>query len=220
MDVQDRFEQNRPRLRAVAYRMLGSTAEADDAVQEAWLRLNRIGADGIDNLDAWLTTVVGRVCLDLLRSRGSRRETPWDDHDTPTTPGPEDATMLADSVGLALLVVLDTLTPAFLAASRDGEFEKLLSLLDPDVRLRIDAYGQKQLGIPAETRGAAGLARFFNGKARNAEAALVNGLLGFRVAPGGDTLLAITLTVREGQIVALEAITEPARLREIEILPL
>jgi len=276
MDVQDRFEQNRPRLRAVAYRMLGSTAEADDAVQESWLRLNRTGADGIDNLDAWLTTVVGRVCLDMLRNRGSRHEVTITQDQPAASPNPEDEAMLADSVGLALLVVLETLTPAerlafvlhdlfavpfdevapivgrspdaarqlasrarrrvrahpterpagrevvdaFLAASRNGEFETLLSLLDPDVRLRVDAFGQQQLGIPAEMRGSDALARFFTGKARNAEPALVNGALGIRVAPGDDTLLVITLTVVEGRITTFDAITESARLRAMEILPL
>ncbi|GIH18889.1 sigma-70 family RNA polymerase sigma factor [Rugosimonospora africana] len=124
----ERFEGNRPRLRAVAYRMLGSLAEADDAVQEAWLRLDRTDAGGVDNLDAWLTTVVGRICLDMLRSRTARREEPLDDGETEpragagvprvdapaTGPGegdPEQEALLADSIGLALLVVLDTLTP-------------------------------------------------------------------------------------------------------------
>ncbi|WP_250035962.1 sigma-70 family RNA polymerase sigma factor [Paractinoplanes maris] len=281
MDVHERFEENRPRLRAVAYRMLGSTAEAEDAVQEAWLRLDRAGPGGIDNLDAWLTTVVGRVCLDMLRSRAARREDTLA-AEPPAAPaigrsaGPEDETLLADSVGLALLVVLETLTPverlafvlhdlfavpfdeiapivgrspdaarqlasrarrrvraqpaerpagrevvdAFLAASRDGEFETLLSLLDPDVRLRVDAFGQRDLGLPAEMHGAGALARFFNGKARNAEPALVDGVLAIRVAPGDDTLLVIALTVTAGRITALDATTDPTRLRELEILPL
>jgi RNA polymerase sigma-70 factor (ECF subfamily) len=113
----ERFERDRPRLRAVAYRMLGSPAEADDAVQEAWLRLSRADTSGVDNLSAWLTTVVGRVCLDMLRSRSVRREEPLDAHTAEPPPGagavdPEQEALLADSVGLALLVVLDTLTPA------------------------------------------------------------------------------------------------------------
>ncbi|WP_250009564.1 sigma-70 family RNA polymerase sigma factor [Actinoplanes sp. M2I2] len=284
MDVHERFEENRPRLRAVAHRMLGSAAEAEDAVQEAWLRLDRAGAGGIDNLDAWLTTVVGRVCLDMLRSRGSRRETAWPDQELApgggsgggSGGGPEDETLLADSVGLALLVVLETLTPAerlafvlhdlfavpfdeiapivgrspdaarqlasrarrrvrrhpaerpagreivdaFLAASRDGEFETLLSLLDPDVRLRVDAFGREMLSTPAELHGSEALARFFTGKARNAEPALVDGSLGIRVAPGGDTLLVITLTVAGGRIIVLDATTDPVRLREMEVLPI
>ncbi|MGI5151183.1 sigma-70 family RNA polymerase sigma factor [Plantactinospora sp. CA-294935] len=113
----ERFEANRPQLRAVAYRMLGSSAEADDAVQEAWLRLSRTDTTGVDNLGAWLTTVVGRICLDMLRSRGSRREDPLDARTvepvaTSEQADPEREAMLADSVGLALLVVLETLTPA------------------------------------------------------------------------------------------------------------
>ena len=113
----EKFEEQRPRLRAVAYRMLGSLSEVDDAVQEAWVRLSRADTNGIDNLGGWLTTVVARVCLDLLRSRRSRREEPF----TPNAPepvatgtrgsSPEHEAVLADSVGLALLVVLDTLTP-------------------------------------------------------------------------------------------------------------
>jgi RNA polymerase sigma-70 factor (ECF subfamily) len=113
----ERFEQNRPHLRAVAYRMLGSLSEAEDAVQESWLRLSRAGADDIDNLGGWLTTVVGRVCLDMLRTRKTRDEQPLEvrPHDPASTPDgvdPEQEAMLADSVGLAMLVVLDKLTPA------------------------------------------------------------------------------------------------------------
>ncbi|WP_427924483.1 sigma-70 family RNA polymerase sigma factor [Streptomyces sp. cg40] len=113
-ELAERFEAERGRLRAVAYRMLGSLAEADDAVQEAWLRLSRAGGDGIDNLAAWLTTVVSRICLDLLRTRASRREDPYGDELPEPSAGelPEDEAVLADSVGLALLVVLDTLGPA------------------------------------------------------------------------------------------------------------
>ncbi|GIM89048.1 sigma-70 family RNA polymerase sigma factor [Paractinoplanes toevensis] len=107
-----RFEENRPRLRAVALRMLGSPAEADDAVQEAWLRLSRTGDDSVDNLSAWLTTVVGRVCLDLLRQRTARREDEFSAEPPATGDDPEQRALLADSVGLALLVVLETLTPA------------------------------------------------------------------------------------------------------------
>jgi len=113
--VTEQFEQHRTRLRAVAYRMLGSLSEADDAVQEAWLRLSRADTSGVDNLAAWLTTVVGRVCLDMLRSRTVRREESLDDRVTEPAAGgidPEQEVVLADSVGLALLVVLDTLTPA------------------------------------------------------------------------------------------------------------
>ncbi|MGK5684983.1 sigma-70 family RNA polymerase sigma factor [Actinoplanes sp. URMC 104] len=274
MNDLERFEASRPRLRAVAYRMLGSTAEAEDAVQEAWLRLNRTGAREIDNLDAWLTTVVGRVCLDMLRSRASRHESVLEDG--PANGGPEEEALLADSVGLALLVVLDTLTPAerlafvlhdlfavpfdevapivgrspeaarqlasrarrrvqgrpadrpagrevvdaFLAASRDGEFATLLSLLDPDVRLRVDDYARQRMGTAVEPQGADALARFFTGKARNAHAALIGGSLGIRVAPGDDTLLVVVFTMAGGRITAMDAVGDPARLRELEILPL
>src|ERR671922_80071 len=114
----DRFEAHRTHLRAVAYRMLGSVSEADDAVQEAWLRLNRSDTSGVENLGGWLTTVVARVCLDMLRSRRSRREEPFGPHvpepivSRESGVDPEHEALLADSVGLALLVVLDTLTPA------------------------------------------------------------------------------------------------------------
>jgi len=114
----DGFEQNRPRLRAVAYRMLGSVAEADDAVQEAWLRFSQSDASGVDNLGAWLTTIVARISLNMLRSRNTRREEPLDAHvpdpviSRADGTNPEDQALLADSVGLALQVVLETLTPA------------------------------------------------------------------------------------------------------------
>ena len=110
----ERFEAHRPRLHAVAHRMLGSAAEADDAMQEAWLRLSRSGAEGVENMGGWLTTIVARVCLDLLRSRRSRREEPiGEQRSEPVSDAdPERQALMADSVGLALLVVLDTLTPA------------------------------------------------------------------------------------------------------------
>jgi len=116
MDEDDRlagrFEANRPRLRAMAYRMLGSLSDADDAVQEGWIRAAGGGASAVDNLEGWFTTIVARVCLDMLRSRKSRREEPLDLQDGAVADGPEQEAMLADSVGLALLVVLDTLAPA------------------------------------------------------------------------------------------------------------
>ncbi|MGH2814387.1 MAG: sigma-70 family RNA polymerase sigma factor, partial [Actinomycetota bacterium] len=114
----DRFEEHRPRLRAVAYRMLGSLAEADDAVQDAWLRVSRADAGAVENLGGWLTTVVARICLNMLRARSVRREEPLEGHlpDPVVSPvgelQPEEEALLADSVGLALLVVLDTLSPA------------------------------------------------------------------------------------------------------------
>src|SRR6187402_3680645 len=109
----EQFEEHRSHVRAVAYRMLGSVGEAEDAVQEAWIRLSRTDVDGVDNLRGWLTTVVSRVCLDMLRSRTSRREDPLaDDERVAPEAGPEGEAVLADSVGAALLVVLDTLAPA------------------------------------------------------------------------------------------------------------
>src|SRR5437763_12731462 len=202
-DLAVMFEASRPRLQAVAYRMLGSLTEAEDAVQETWLRLSRSGADGVENLGGWLTTVVGRVCLDILRSRKALREDPLETHVPEPVISreegidPEQEVLLADAVGLALLVVLETLAPAerlafvlhdmfavpfddiapiverspaatrqlasrarrrvqgtatpdadlprqrkvvhaFLAASRDGDFDALLAVLDPDVLLRAD----------------------------------------------------------------------------------
>src|SRR3989441_1458610 len=239
----ERFEANRTHLRAVAYRMLGSVSEADDAVQEAWLRLSRSGTSGVANLGGWLTTVVARVCLDMLRSRKSRREEPLGAHEPEPTVSredgvdPEHEAVLADSVGLALLVVLETLAPAervafvlhdmfdlpfdeiapivgrsptaarqltsrarrrlrgaarvpdadltrqrevvdaFLAASRGGDFDALLAVLDPDVVLRGDRAAV-QTGAPEEVRGARAVAGTFSGRARFAQPALVNGAAG------------------------------------------
>src|SRR5258705_2344173 len=239
----ERFEENRNHLRGVAYRMLGSLSEADDAVQEGWLRLSRSGAGGVENLRGWLTTIVARVCLDMLRSRKARREDPLDAYvPDPIVSredgiGPEDEALLADSVGLALLVVLETLAPAerlafvlhdmfalpfqeiapivkrspaaarqlasrarrrvqgasehreidhtrqrkvvdaFLAASRGGDFDALLALLDPDVVLRADAEAVR-MGSPSEVVGAAEVASTFSGRARAAQPALVNGAPG------------------------------------------
>jgi RNA polymerase sigma-70 factor (ECF subfamily) len=273
----ERFEANRPRLRAIAYRMLGSTAEADDAIQEAWLRLHRTTDDAIDNLDAWLTTVVGRVCLDMLRSRTARREdtipdaTPFaDDSHTP-----EQQAVLADSVGLALFVVLETLTPterlafvlhdlfavpfdeiapivgrspeaarqlasrarrrvrnqdadrpadrpadrhlvdAFLTASRHGDLTTLLSLLDPDVQMRVDEAATR-LGAPAEMTGSPVVAQFFAGRAQAATGALIDGLPGIWIP---KVQLAVLVTVQNGRITALHAVADPNHLNALEILP-
>ncbi|TMG09009.1 MAG: sigma-70 family RNA polymerase sigma factor [Chloroflexi bacterium] len=226
----ERFEAHRAHMRAVAYRMLGSADEADDAVQEAWIRLSRADAGRVDNLAGWLTTVVARVCLDMLRSRKSRREEPLSLHHVAGN-DPEHEVLLADSVGLAMLVVLETLAPAervafvlhdlfglpfdeiapivgrtpsaarqlasrgrrrvrgadaatgdltlhreivdaFLAASRGGDFEGLLAMLDPDVVVRADEEAVK-LGAEREVRGAAAAARTFAGRARAAQPALV-----------------------------------------------
>src|SRR5213080_17711 len=280
----ERFEENRPHLRAVAYRMLGSSTEADDAVQETWLRLSRAGASGVENLGGWLTTIVARVALNMLRSRTLRREEPMDPPATgqPVTPppngtDPEHEAVLADSVGLALLVVLDTLTPAerlafvlhdmfavpfeeiapivertptaarqlasrarrrvqgtapatdadparhrqvvaaFLAASRNGDFDALLSLLDPDVVLRADSTVVRMGGGAAEVRGAAEVARTFSGRARAAQPALVNGAPGLVWAMDGLPRVALTFTIMDGDIVAIEMIADPQRLARLEL---
>src|SRR5437588_7467652 len=246
----EQFEAYRSHLRAVAYRMLGSVAEADDAVQESWLRLSRSDTSGVKNLGGWLTTVVARVCLDMLRSRESRREESLDEQVPDPIVSREDGidpeyeALLADSVGLALLVVLDTLNPperlafvlhdlfavpfdeiapivgrsptatrqlasrarrrvqaaatdsdvdltrqrevvdAFLAASRGGDFDALLAVLDPDVVLRADRAAV-HTGAKREVRGAPAVAETFSGRARGAKPALVDGAVGAVWAPGG-----------------------------------
>jgi RNA polymerase sigma-70 factor, ECF subfamily len=272
-----RFEQERPRLRAAAYRMLGSPAEADDAVQEGWLRLSATGGAGIENLGGWLTTVVARVCLDMLRSRDSRREEPLDSHEVEDRGGvadPEQQAVLSDSVGLALLVVLDTLaaaerlafvlhdmfgmsfdeiapivdrTPeaarqlasrarrrvqgaavpedrsrkraiveAFLAASREGDFETLVALLDPDAVVRADA-AVAAMGGDAEVRGAAAVARYFAGRARAARPALVDGTPSLVWSQGGRVRVVFGFEVAEGKIAAIEMMADPDRLADLEI---
>jgi RNA polymerase sigma factor (sigma-70 family) len=279
----ERFEANRAHLRAVAYRMLGSLSEAEDAVQEAWLRLSRSDTRGVENLVGWLTTVVARVCLDLLRSRRARREESLDAHVPETIAGrangidPEQEALLADSVGLALIVVLETLAPAervalvlhdlfdlpfneiapivgrspiaarqlasrarrrvhgaatvpdpaldrqrevvdaFLAASRRGDFDALLAVLDPQVVLRMDRVAVPR-GAPTEIRGAAALAnRAVKGGARAAQPALVNGAVGIVVAPRGRLMMVLDFTIRDGKIVAIDAIADPERLRRLEL---
>jgi RNA polymerase sigma factor (sigma-70 family) len=259
------FEANRPRLRALAYRMLGSFTEADDAVQEAWLRFDRTGAGGLDNVEAWLTTVAGRICLDQLRSRTARKETVWDESAT-LGEGPEDQALRADAVGEALLVVLRTLTPterlafvlhdlfgvpfdeiapivgrtpdaarqmasrarrrvrgapssdadvpaqrhiveAFLTASRNGEFATLLTLLDPDVRMRVDGAGDRS--------GAEAVARFFDGRARTARPALIDGAVGVAVVTDGKIRVLMRFTVAGGRITTIDASTDPSAAGEV-----
>jgi RNA polymerase sigma factor (sigma-70 family) len=154
----ERFQEHRPRLRAVAYRMLGSTSEADDAVQEAWIRLSRSNAGEIDNLEAWLVTAVGRVALNLLRSRKTRREEPLDAHlpdpivDRADAVDPEHEALLADSVGLALLVVLETLTPAerlayVLHDMFSVPFDEIGAILDrsPDAARQLASRGRRRI---------------------------------------------------------------------------
>jgi RNA polymerase sigma-70 factor (ECF subfamily) len=276
----EKFEANRPRLRAVAYRMLGSRSEADDAVQETWLRLSRSDAGAVENLGGWLTTVVARVCLDMLRSRKSRREEPMGPH----VPEPitDDASgrdaEMADSVGAALLVVLETLAPAerlafvlhdmfavpfeeiapivgrtpaaarqlasrarrrvqgapppdtdagrqrkiveaFLAASREGDFEGLLAVLDPDVVFRADQAVQR-LGSLAEIRGAAAVAETFKGRAQAAKPAMVDGAMAVAVIFGGKLRIALRLTFSGDRIAAVDAVADAGRIAgfDVEVL--
>jgi RNA polymerase sigma-70 factor (ECF subfamily) len=293
MDEQDwlaqRFEEHRSHLRAVAYRMLGSISEADDAVQEAWLRLSRSETSGVENLGGWLTTVVGRVCLDMLRSRTSRRVVPLGEPLGTRVPeplvsradgiDPEHEALLADSVGLALLVVLQTLTPterlafvlhdmfsvpfeeiapvvgrsptaarqlasrarrrvqgeahvpdadlatqrevvdAFLAASRDGDFDTLLAVLDPDVVLRIDG-GALRAGLSREVRGARAVAEqtlTFSRLFPFVRPALVNGAAGVVVAPRGRPFSVMGFTIRGGKIVEIDILADPARLSRLDV---
>lgn len=279
----ERFEEHRPHLRAVAYRMLGGLSEADDAVQEAWLRLRQADAGAIANLGGWLTTVVARICLDMLRARAARPEEPLGAHRpdpivTPMgAPDPEQEALLAESVGYALLVVLDTLAPAerlafvlhdifavpfeeiaqligrtptaarqlasrarrrvqlgapapdadqrrqravaeaFRAAARDGDFDALLALLDPDVVLRV-VGDRRRDGAARRVRGARAVARRalgFAGLARHARVVLVNGAAGLLVARRGRPLALLALTVRGGRIVAIDVLDEPEHLRRI-----
>lgn len=282
------FEAHRRHLRAVAYRMLGSLSEADDAVQEAWLRLSRSDTAAVENLGGWLTTVVGRVCLDMLRSRTARREEPLGVHlpdpviSGESGPGPEDQALLADSVGLALLVVLETLAPAerlafvlhdlfavpfdeiapivdrtpaaarqlasrarrrvrgaapvpdadlarqrevvgaFLAAARDGDFEGLISVLDPDVVLRAD-YGLAPAPAPREVRGAAAVAdqaltfSRLGSSGLLARPALVNGAVGVVSSRDGRPFSVLAFTVTDGRIVAIDILADPERLSGLDL---
>jgi RNA polymerase sigma-70 factor (ECF subfamily) len=279
----EQFEANRVHLQAVAYRMLGSQSEAEDAVQEAWFRLTRSETNQIANLRGWLTTVVGRICMDILRRRVARREESLVTRETTLLTSrnddgdPEHEALIADSVGLALLVVLDTLAPAerlafvlhdifgvpfdeiaaiverspeatrklasrarqrvrgatasavadlaqqravvdaFLSASREGNFEALLAVLDPDVVLRADSTAMS-LGGAKEVRGALSVARHFLGRAQAARPALVQGALGVVVAPNGQLLLILSLEMRQGKIVAIEAIADPTHLHQLDLV--
>ncbi|MFI2370029.1 sigma-70 family RNA polymerase sigma factor [Streptomyces sp. NPDC018833] len=276
----ERFEAHRTRLRAVAYRLLGSAAEADDAVQEAWLRLSRTGSGEIENLGGWLTTVVARVSLNMLRAHETRREESLD-ASLPETPGagpdPAQQAELTDSVGLALLVVLDTLSPAerlafvlhdmfvvpfdeiaplverspvaarqlasrarrrvqnsgvvpeaaperrrqvveaFLAASRGGDFEALLTLLDPDAVVRVD--GVAALTGAAGAHGAAAVARTFAGRAKAARPVLVDGAAGLVWAVGGTPRVVFDFTVTDGRIAAIDILADPELLAAVELEP-
>jgi RNA polymerase sigma-70 factor (ECF subfamily) len=280
-----RFESHRGHLRAVAYRMLGSLTEADDAVQEAWIRLSRTDTNDVENLRAWLTTVVGRVCLNQLRTRRTRREAPLEPRvadpivSPPAGIDPEHEALLGDAVGLALLAVLDTLTPAervafvlhdvfaipfddiapivgrstaatrqlasrgrrrvqeapvpdadldaqwavvdaFLAASRDGDFERLLAVLDPDVVLRSDG-GAARPGLVSVVHGAEAVASGalqFRRLAETATRALVNGIPGgVAWTPDGRPFAVLSATVAGGRIVSIDVLADPERLSRLDL---
>jgi RNA polymerase sigma-70 factor (ECF subfamily) len=288
MDLDDLpaiFEQNRTHLHAVAYRMLGSSSEADDAVQEGWLRLSRADTSEVDNLAGWLTTVVARVCLDMLRSRKARRADSLSVHVPDPIlsrdPGidPEHEAVLADSVGLALLVVLEMLAPAerlafvlhdmfgvpfeeiapmvdrspdaarqlasrarrrvqgaatvpdtdlagqrrvvdaFFAAARDGDFDALVAVLDPDIVLRSDG-GAMRPEVSVIRRGAETVARqalMFSSLSPFVRPALVNGAAGVVVAPDGKAVSVMAFTVAGGKIAAIDVLADPERLAELDL---
>ena len=278
----EEFERHRRHLQAVAYRMLGSASEAEDAVQEAWFRLARADTDEVANLGGWLTTVVARVCLDLLRARRARQE----DYVGSWLPepvvgvenGPEDEAVLADSVGLALLVVLDTLTPAerlafvlhdmfgmpfdeiapivdrseaatrqlasrarrrvrgatpasdpdlreqrrvidaFLAASRAGDFEALLEVLDPEVVFRLDAGGVAPRARPPVEGAEAVAAQILERGmpfAPYARPAIVNGNAGVIVIPHEKPVAVVGFAVVQGRIAEIDVIADPAKLQAL-----
>jgi RNA polymerase sigma factor (sigma-70 family) len=284
----EQFEKRRGRLQAVAYRMLGSRAEADDAVQEAWLRLTRADTRGVEDPGAWMTTVVARISLNMLRSRRSRHEEPLGPHipepiiDRADHTDPEHEALLADSVGLALLVVLETLNPAerlayvlhdmfdipfaqiapvvdrspeatrqlasrarrrvrgaalsddsdlagrravvdaYLAAARDGDFDALLAVLDPDVVLRVDG-GSVLAAASAEVRGAEDVAERAVVHSRLgllARPALVNGAPGFVTIRDGTAFSVVAVTVARGRIVELDILVDPERLAQLDLTPL
>jgi RNA polymerase sigma factor (sigma-70 family) len=283
----ERFEEHRTRLRAVAYRMLGSVSEADDAVQDAWLRLSRADTSSVENLGGWLTTVVARVCLNMLRSREQRREEPLDVHvpdpiiSNENRVDPEQEALLAEGVGLALLVVLESLTPAerlafvlhdmfavpfeeiapmierspaaarqlasrarrrvqgqapapdpdltrqrevvdaFFAAARDGDFDALVAVLDPDVVLRSDGG----LARPRQTLVIAGARTVAEQALTSASGrlfpfvrpALINGAAGVVVAVHGRPLFVMGFSVTDGKIVAIDVLADPERLHELDL---
>lgn len=282
----DQFERHTPHLRAVAHRILGSTSEAEDALQEAWLRVREQDPDSIENLQAWLTTVVSRVCLNLLRARRRRQEVLSDFHvpDPVVTYSdgaePEQEALLGDSVGLALLVVLDTLTPAerlafvlhdvfgmpfadiaavlersevasqqlasrarrrlrgspepdrdltrqrtvvdaFFAASRDGDFDALISVLDPDVELRVDG-GVLRAEASLLLRGSqavAGHTATYSDLYPYVRPALVNAAAGAVVTRGGRPFSVMAFTVVGGRIARIDALVDPVRIATVPIPP-
>ena len=281
-----RFEEQRGHMRAVAYRMLGSQAEADDAVQNAWLRLSGADTSEVENLAGWLTTVVARECLKMLRSRRTRREEPLADTVAEQAAGehgvddPEAAVLLADSVGPALMVVLDTLAPAerlafvlhdifavpfddiapvlerspaatrqlasrarrriqgatpsrqvdlarqrrvvdaFLTALRDGDFDALVAVLDPEVVLRDDSAGLPTGAMMQGARAVGAFALSFSRGAAFVHPALVDGAVGLAIVPPGRILGALGFTVTGDRVTGIEMISDPERLRHVDLTAL
>jgi RNA polymerase sigma factor (sigma-70 family) len=280
------FEANRGRLQSVAYRMLGSLTEAEDAVQETWMRLSRSDLDSIDNLGGWLTTVLSRVCLGVLRSRRSRPEEPIVGDEPDPNSGPEDEVLLADALGPALLMVLDSLGPAerlafvlhdlfavpfediapivdrspaaarqlasrarrriqgineahpgdrrrqqeiveaFLAASRRGDLETLISLLDPEAVLRADraavrfATANRDRGAPLlapEVHGGRAVAAALSGRAAAAQLALIEGTPGAVWAPGGRPRAIFAFRTIGDAVTEIEIVTEPAVVKALQV---
>ncbi|MBD3921718.1 sigma-70 family RNA polymerase sigma factor [Paenibacillus sp. PR3] len=279
----EQFETHRNHLQAVAYRMLGSLGEADDAVQESWIRLSRTDTSGVENIGGWMTTITSRVCLDMLRSRKTRREdltiesVPEPANSSQDRSDPEHEALLADSVGIAMLVVLGNLNPAeriafvlhdvfalsfseiapiierneaatrqlasrarrrvqgaestsekadlkpkrelveaFLAASRNGDFEQLLRVLDPNVILRNDTAFAPVAHSPI-VHGSQAVAKQFAGRAQGARPVLVNGSVGVVVAPRGLPLFVLEITAVDGKITEIEMIADQARIRELNL---
>jgi RNA polymerase sigma-70 factor (ECF subfamily) len=279
-----RFEEHRPHLRAVAHRMLGSFAEADDAVQDAWLRFSRTDTDDVGNLRGWLTTVVSRVCLNQLRSRTTRREDPLDPHlpdpvvSLDDASDPEHEALMADSVGLALLVVLETLPPAerlafvlhdmfampydeiapivgrsttaarqlasrarrrvqgttptsdhdrsrqrevvdaFFAAAKNGDFEALVAVLDPEVVLRSDRGDLPGTAVLHGPEAIARQALMFADPTRRVLPATVNGAAGVVIVLDGQPFSIMGFTVRDERIVAIDALGDPERIRGLDLV--
>jgi RNA polymerase sigma-70 factor, ECF subfamily len=280
----EEFEKHRAYLRAVAYRMLGSASEAEDAVQESWIRLARTDASDVENLRGWLTTVVARVCLDMLRTRTSRREDSLETHVpdpviSSADANPESGAMLADSVGLALLVVLETLEPAerlafvlhdvfgmtfdeiapivdrsvvaarqlasrarrrvqgqaltpdadlrkqrrvvdaFLAAAQEGDFERLVTVLDPEIVLRAD--GGPIRGMSRLVRGVqavAAQAATFSKVALTTQVVLVNGNIGLVCRlPDGHLFSVIGFTIAGDKVVEMDILADPDRLNRLDL---
>ncbi|MGH2894586.1 MAG: sigma-70 family RNA polymerase sigma factor [Solirubrobacteraceae bacterium] len=281
----ERFQEREDLMRSIAYRMLGSISDTDDALQEVWVRLSRADVDGVENLDAWLTTVVGRVCLNILRSRARRREEPFGVRvPDPIITGygdcdPQGEVLLAESVGLALMVVVETLPPperlayvlhdmfavpfdeigrmldrsataarqlasrarrrvqgeanvpdadltaqqpvvnAFFAAAREGDFERLVSLLDPEITLISDGT-PRRAGRSVTIRGAERVARaslIGASSGRELYPAVVNGGPGAVIVENGTAVSIMGFAVVKDRIVEIDAVSDPARLAQLDL---